>query len=100
MLTPAIRATCASPSGHGCGTTPRTGVWPRANIIRMVKRKSTPRTPRCVAENPFNFLGNPVGRGHAVDGPQQPPRPVIGQDRRGLFAIGLEARAHRLGLVV
>src|SRR5580658_1042119 len=45
-------------------------------------------------------VGDVVHIGHAVDLPQDAFLPVIGEDRRGLLAVGHEPGFHRLRLVV
>ena len=51
-------------------------------------------------ENRVDLARDLVDRRHAVDPANQPPRLVEGQDRRGLGAIFVHARAHRLLIVV
>src|SRR5687768_11907521 len=47
-----------------------------------------------------DVLGYRIGIGHAVHALQQPFVLVVRQDRRGLLAIGLEPRLHRLRIVI
>src|SRR5487761_1463667 len=57
---------------------------------------STPRSP----ENRLDLPRHRVDVGHSVDLAQNTYFPIVGQERRGLPAIDLEARMHRLWAVI